>query len=261
MSQPFDAVAATYDRDFTDRRLGMWLRDLVWEHIPFQAGDHILELGCGTGEDALRLARRGVQVIATDVSAVMLAKAKQKVKSAGLSGQVTFQQLDLNRPDQLADESMGAFDGVLANFGALNCVADRRALADYLAQRVRAGGQSILVVMGPLCPWEILWHLLHLKPAQAFRRWKAGEMAHVGDGEKIPVWYPSPRRLQSDFISHFRHCKTIGIGTLLPPSYLAHLVDRWPGAFARFATVDRLWGGHLPMTWLNDHYMLVMERV
>lgn len=261
MSHPFDAVAATYDRDFTDRRLGIWLRDMVWEHIPFHAGQHILELGCGTGEDAIRLAKRGVRVTATDASATMLETAEDKSRVAGLLQPIAFQQLDMNQLNPLSRGSDSTFDGALANFGALNCVSDRRELAEYLAHYTLEGAKIVLVVMGPLCLWEILWHVLHMQPGQAFRRFRSGETAHVGDGEKIPVWYPSPRRLRSEFAPYFRHRQTIGIGTLLPPSYLAHLVDRWPGIFSRLAAIDRRWGGNFPMTWFNDHYISVMERV
>src|SRR5574341_1364692 len=63
-AHPFDAAALTYDEIFTQRRLGSWLREMVRERLPFQPGDHILELGCGTGEDALWLAQRGISVTA-----------------------------------------------------------------------------------------------------------------------------------------------------------------------------------------------------
>ena len=47
------------------------LRGRVWQTLErtFTPGQHILELACGTGEDALWLAQRGIQVTATDGSA------------------------------------------------------------------------------------------------------------------------------------------------------------------------------------------------
>jgi len=56
----FDAVASGYDAAFTERTLGRMLRAAVRERLPFAAGDRVLELGCGTGEDAIWLDRKSV---------------------------------------------------------------------------------------------------------------------------------------------------------------------------------------------------------
>jgi hypothetical protein len=49
-----------------------------------------------------------------------------------------------------------------------------------------------------------------------------------------------------------------GIGSLLPPSYLAGLVDRWPRVFAAFARAEP----SMPLSaWWADHYLMVLERV
>ena len=50
---------------------------------PLKAGERVLELNCGTGEDAVHLARRGVRVLATDNSPRMLAAARSKIARAG----------------------------------------------------------------------------------------------------------------------------------------------------------------------------------
>ena len=64
----FDAFASTYDTDFTHTHLGQLLRQRVWRVLAqqFHAGQHILELTCGTGEDAVWLAQQGANVTATD---------------------------------------------------------------------------------------------------------------------------------------------------------------------------------------------------
>ncbi len=41
-------------------------------------GKSVLELGCGTGNDAARMARAGFRVVATDLSAQAVAAARQK---------------------------------------------------------------------------------------------------------------------------------------------------------------------------------------
>jgi ubiquinone/menaquinone biosynthesis C-methylase UbiE len=69
----FVRIAATYDAQWTDRPVGRAQRDLVWRNADrlFHAGDAILDIGCGTGEDAAHFTARGVRVHATDVSAQM----------------------------------------------------------------------------------------------------------------------------------------------------------------------------------------------
>ena len=263
-AHPFDAAAAGYDAAFTDRQLGRWVRGIVWERMAaaFKPGDRLLELGCGTGEDAVWLARRGVRVDATDAAPAMLAATRRKADSAGVGEFVTTRLLDLSQSSavgKVAGEPLEQYDGAYSNFGPLNCVEDRRALAGELARLVRPGGKLVLVVMGPLCPWEVAWHLARLRPRGAIRRFRSGQPAHVGD-DVLPVWYPSPHRLAREFAPHFEVREHIGVGLLLPHSEMSGLVDRAPGLFAGLARIDRRFAGALPWRWLNDHYLMVLER-
>jgi SAM-dependent methyltransferase len=273
ISHPFDAAAADYDATFTQRRLSRWLRETVWERLAasFRPGVSVLELGCGTGEDAVWLARRGVRVLATDAAPEMLAVAQRKAAAAGVADRIAFARLDLGEMGdgrwEIGDGSISNFqspisqyDGAFSNFGALNCLPDRRPVAEMLADRVRPAGRVVLVVMGPLCPWEVTWHLLHGEVGTAFRRLRPGVEAHVGMGATVRVWYPSPRRLRMEFAPHFHLVETVGIATLLPPPYLDHLVERWPRAFETLALLDRRLERMVPWTWLNDHYLAVFER-
>jgi SAM-dependent methyltransferase len=263
-AHPFDAAAANYDAGFTRTRLGRWLREAVRARLArsFRPGERVLELGCGTGEDAVWLAGRGVRVVATDASPAMLSVARRKADRTGTADRLRFAPLDLGSAGAWAerDDLAGEYDGAFSNFGALNCLPDRSHLASALAGLVRPEGQVVLVLMGPLCPWEIAWHLAHGRAGTAFRRFRSGIRAHVGGGKTVRVWYPSPRRIRREFRPHFRHLETVGIGALLPPSYLGHLADRSPGVFERLSALDGRIGNRFPWTWLNDHYLVRMER-
>ncbi|MFS8531957.1 class I SAM-dependent methyltransferase [Sphaerobacter thermophilus] len=264
----FDAAAPSYDAVFTHRTLGRLLRAAVWEHLDaaFHPGDRVLDLGCGTGEDAVRLAQRGIDVLATDVSAGMIAVAREKAADAGVAERVHLAQVDLREHPLSLPASWRGSDGIagaFSSFGALNCLPDRRRLASTLAAWVRPGGRLVLVLMGPLCPWEIGWHLARGQPRRAVRRLTAGRdgtLAHTGGGTSVRVWYPTPRRLRAEFAPAFRHVRTVGIGVLLPPSYLAGLVECQPRAFTRLAALERRIAGRFPWPWLADHYLMVLER-
>ncbi|MCO5996686.1 class I SAM-dependent methyltransferase [Actinoallomurus rhizosphaericola] len=70
-----------------------------------------LDLGCGTGGDAIWLAERGWRVTAVDVSETVLRRAAAAAAEAGVADRITWQQHDLSRsfPD-------GVFDLVSAQF-------------------------------------------------------------------------------------------------------------------------------------------------
>jgi SAM-dependent methyltransferase len=272
----FDAAAAGYDAQFSATRLGRLLRQRVWDTLAevFEPGQRILELGCGTGEDAVFLARRGISVLATDASAGMLAVARTKVAQAGVADRVRFAQIDAARlaldgnlsprpsndlvasGEPRSGDVASAYDGALADFGVLNCLGDRRRFGEALAERLTRGAALVAVVMGPLCVWEVAWYLLHGDLRRATRRWRSGALAQVGSA-RLPVWYPSPSRLRSELAATFELESLVGLGTLLPPSYLSHLVDRWPDLFTRLATLDQRVPGS---PWLADHYVAVFER-
>jgi SAM-dependent methyltransferase len=252
-------VAADYDWQLTDSRLGRLLRRRVWHVLGdiFEPGQHLLELACGTGEDALWLARRGIRVTATDGSAAMLEQARTKATRAGVGDLIELRQIALQELPRTLAGREPLYDGVLSDLGGLNVVGDWRPLAGALGRLIRPGGYVVFVPMGPLCPWEIGWHLAHGQPRMAFRRWRQPARARVG-AVTIPIWYPSARALRRAFAPAFTHRLTRPLGLLLPPSYLGHLVEGWPRLFGALDRWERiiapLWGG-----W-GDHYILVLER-
>ena len=84
----FDERAAGYDADFTNTPLGSALRTLVWARLDrlFTGAQRVLDLGCGTGEDAMYLAARGTRVLGLDASAAMVRTAQEKARQRGLRG-------------------------------------------------------------------------------------------------------------------------------------------------------------------------------
>lgn len=93
----FDGLAPDYDATFSDLDLGRLLRRSAWTWLDraFGPGDRVLELGCGTGLDAVHLASRGVAVVATDASMAMLEVTRGRVASANAGDLVRVARLDL----------------------------------------------------------------------------------------------------------------------------------------------------------------------
>lgn len=252
---PFDAMAADYDAAFTRSAVGAAMRPAVWREIDraFTPGQRVLEMSCGTGEDAAHLAARGVRVLATDISENMLAQTSAKAQRLGLGERIEVARLDFN-----AAEWPGAgqqFDGALSNFGGLNCAGDLRSVADKLAARLRPGARVVLCVMGPYVPWEWLWYLGKRQPAKAFRRLR-GSVAWRG----ITIYYPSVRALRQAFAAQFAWRGAFAVGSLVPPSYAEPWAQAHPRALRWLNGVERRFERLAPLVWTADHYVATLER-
>jgi SAM-dependent methyltransferase len=260
----FDALATDYDAGFTRGLLGRLLRNRVWARLDarFPRPGRILDVGCGTGEDAVYLASRGHQVVALDASRAMVEAARRKAAAAGFEQRISIRHASIETLVARAahttsnDDAEALFDGAFSNFGAVNCCAvDFASLARGLAARLTPGAPLILVVMGPAVPWEWLWYLARGEPRTAVRRLRASGVPWRG----VVVRYPSIRKLQRAFGTSFRYRGVSALGCLLPPTYagwlvrqsrLLHALDRWE---RRMAAVP-------PLPWLADHYVLELER-
>jgi ubiquinone/menaquinone biosynthesis C-methylase UbiE len=256
----FDVAARDYDRRFTETEIGRVLRESVWRHLDavLAPGSKILELGCGTGEDALRLAGRGHRVLATDVSPAMLEQASRKIDTAGVADRVRFARVDLAAVAGEPEPPEAPFDAVFSNFGALNCIADCSELAAVLHRWLCPGGRAIFVVMGPVCLWEIAWYGLHLRPRIATRRWRDGREVAIGENHTLRVWYPSPARLRDQLKPWFNVRETLGIGAVVPPTYAAAVIRNRPALLGRLDDLDRRWAHR--SAGIADHYLLSLER-
>jgi SAM-dependent methyltransferase len=251
----FDAIAADYDASFTGTAIGARMRWAVWRRCAarFAPGSRVLEMNCGTGEDAIWLARRGVEVLATDISPAMLRQAEDKAADSETPTRPRFRALaweDLGSLDE------GLFDGLLSNFGGLNCVADLDAVARSAAARLRSGGVAVLCIMGPVVPWEWIWFGLRGEPAKAFRRLRRGGTEWSG----IPIRYPSIGQVRRAFSPDFRMLRVSAIGALLPPPYSEPLLGRFPALIRLLDAIERRCESVWPLPYLADHYLLELER-
>ncbi len=256
---PFDSLAGDYDRTFSDTLIGRWLRTRAQARLAahFGAGDRVLEIGCGTGLDALFLAQRGVSVTATDASAAMLSAAQARI---GPDLPVTFARLDLNAlpPDGFRDQR---YDGAFASFGPVNAAADVSALAAWLAGRVRPGGAVCLGVMGPLCLWEIVWHALHGDFKTAGRRLGGQAQFTPPDAPAMTVRYPSVNTLTQVFAPWFARAHVESMGLFLPPSDVYGVIERRPRLLRLLTALEARAVGVPSLARLADHYWIELVRV
>ena len=256
-AQPFDDAASAYDAAFTASALGRALRTLAWERLDgaFRGPGRILEIGCGTGEDAVHLALRGLDVLATDPSPAMLRVAADKAKRMGCSQRIEFRCLPMERlGTELAGER---FDGTWSNFGALNCVSNLDAAVAELAPLLAPGAPLAWVVMGRHVPWEWAWFLARGERAKAFRRQQAG--GAVWRGTRIV--YPTPAELERTLAPYFAATRRLPLGIVLPPSYASGWLERRPRLLRSLVRAERSAQRSQALAALADHYVLEARRL
>ncbi len=112
----------------------------------------VLEIGCGTGSTALRLAPFTRRLLATDVSTGMVAIAREKLAAQPVP-QLAFAVADADAPAA----GPGDYHAVLA-FNLLHLVSDLDGALESAVQALRPGGLLIsktacIAEMNPLIPW------------------------------------------------------------------------------------------------------------
>lgn len=102
-----------------------------------KASDVVFEFGCGTGTSALKLAPSVARIVASDISAEMIAVAREKAE-AECCANVEFA---VAAPDA-APWGDASFDAVLG-FNILHLVADREAALRGVHRMLKPGGLFI----------------------------------------------------------------------------------------------------------------------
>jgi SAM-dependent methyltransferase len=263
----FDAVAPEYDAAYgpTGNAVMGWLRQenvaLLMETFPRRS--RLLEIGCGTGEEALQLAREGHTVLATDVSPRMVSQTHTKAAAEGLGDRVFALALPAGKIGALRPAT--PFDGAYASFGALNCEPNLKSVASGLARLLRPEGYFVCSVMARWCPFEIVWYMLHARPLTALRRLRGGwQQAPVAGGADIratvPVRYLSTSDVAGEFKPAFELKQVLSLPLLLPPPYLDALFRRQRALFARLEPWERRLRERRPWRNWGDHLALVMRK-
>jgi SAM-dependent methyltransferase len=133
----------------------------------------VLELACGTGSHALALERLGHEILATDDSEDMLARARHK--AAQQSSQVVFERRNMTA----LDAAGGPFDAAVCMFDSIGYVLTNEALRqvfDGVRAHLRPGGLFVFE----------FWHaaaMLRSYESVRVRRWAQpdGELLRISE--------------------------------------------------------------------------------
>ncbi len=256
----FDAVAPVFDV-----RFGSWasvaaqrraVRAALLQRFPPKG--HVLEIGGGTGEDAVFLAERGFRILLTDASPAMASIAEQKLSPLGSCAQIVAGEELEHFAEQrhLAGEQL--FDGAFSNFAPLNCVQDIRSVAKGLASLLKPGAAAMLVLFGTCCPAEMIVETLCGRPRQALRRFNRDSAPARLAKRNFEVFYHRDCDLRRAFGPWFDLEKKIGIGVAVPPSAAEPWISRHPRLLNSMDAFDRVMAR--PLAMLGDHVLYQFRR-
>ncbi len=141
----WDAMAAYWDEQMAAGKT--WQRNLIQPAVEglleLRPGERVLEIACGNGEFARRMAELGARVLATDFSERMLERARAH------GGDVEYRLADAaDEAELLALGEPRSFDAAVCNMAIMDMV-EIEPMASALARLVRAGGRFVFSTLHP----------------------------------------------------------------------------------------------------------------
>jgi Methyltransferase domain len=256
-NSPEDSPENSYDQR-TGSKASFWQRQQFQKVLGHYARPgHWLELGAGTGTDALWLTNRGIEVTCTEPHPWMFAQLQ--AKTAGIAA---IHALPL-KAEQLDELGEHVFDGAFSNFAALNCVEDLSAVAQTLAEHLKTRAPVVLCLFNRQCGWELalglLQGLFQGNPERLWRRQGHQRLVEMQPSIEVSTFYHRPQAIMQAFEPWFRLEARVGMGIAIPPSGWI-LADRAPMFFQALHHLDMAWGKGLGLRSLGDHQIWCFTR-
>jgi|ERR1700722_8371056 len=256
----FDSVASDYDGPRGNNDLIQEMRSEMWRCLDatFAPGSRLIDLGCGTGLDAVRMARIGHHVTATDWSPQMVKRTGDRALQERLTDRVQAITVGAHELQRL--EEAGRYDGAYSNLGPLNCVPDLADVSRECARLLKPGGALVFTVIGRFCPWEIAHYLSRRRWARATVRFARTVVPVTMNNHTIWTRYYSPREFYRAFNRDFTLERFRGLCVFAPPPYLTWVREKHPRAHERLWRLDRRVAAWPLVRGMGDHFLIVMKK-
>jgi SAM-dependent methyltransferase len=258
--EAFDSVAADYDGPRGNNDLIQDMRAQMWRKLEatFAPGCRLIDLGCGTGLDAVHLAGSGHYVLATDWSPQMVERTRERAANESLSKRVSAVNVGAQELEKL--DGAESFDGAYSNLGPLNCVPNLREVSRQCARLLKPGGRLVFTVIGRFCPWEIAHYALLGRWARAKIRF-ARDVVPVGmNNHTIWTRYYGPREFYREFAEEFNLTQFRGLCVFAPPPYITAVRIKYPRLYRWLWWLDKRAAGLPLIRGMGDHFLIVMTK-
>jgi SAM-dependent methyltransferase len=256
----FDSVAADYDGQRGNNELIQDMRSEMWRWLDATYSSHsrLIDIGCGTGLDAIRMAQLGHQVTAIDWSPQMVQRTADRARREGVTNNVRALPIGAQELSRL--EGTALYDGAYSNLGPLNCVPGLDEVSRECARLLKPGAALVFTVIGRVCPWEMAHYMLAGRWARARIRYAPDFVAVGMNNRTIWTHYYRPREFYRYFQREFALQEYRGVCTFTPPPYLTWMRDKHPGWYERLWRLDRRVSGFRWLRDIGDHFLMVMKR-
>jgi ubiquinone/menaquinone biosynthesis C-methylase UbiE len=256
----FDSVAADYDGPRGNNDLIQDMRSEMWQWLDatFPRGSRLIDLGCGTGLDAVRMAKLGHFVTATDWSPQMVSRTSDRAEREHVTDRVESIVVGAHELHRLG--AAAEYDGAYSNLGPLNCVPDLTEVSRECARLLRPGGALVFTVIGRFCPWEIAHYLRRRRWARAAVRFSRNVVPVGMNKHTIWTQYFGPREFYRSFERHFSLEHFRGLCVFAPPPYLTWVREKYPDRHAWLWRLDRRMSGWPVIRGMGDHFLIVMRK-
>jgi ubiquinone/menaquinone biosynthesis C-methylase UbiE len=259
---PFDNSSVNYDSVFTHSVTGMEQRKIVWRYLSKYdwSGRDVLEINCGTGEDAFFLARLGCKVLATDASQGMISQCILKSKASPVQPSPEFRKASFTELEALVGNNR--FDLVLSDFSGLNCIdhEELKRTSLFLNNFLKPGGRMIIVVFGKHCIWEKLYMLYKGRLKDLNRRSNSVGVLATVSGYELSTFYYSPKDLRQIFQS-LKFVASKPVGLCITPTYLDSFFINKSFLFKVLKAMENIFGRISFLSDFADHYLIEFKKV
>jgi SAM-dependent methyltransferase len=244
LAERFDAIEA-------ENRILRFMRvhslEAVLAEMP--EGGRLLELGSGTGTEAVAVARaKGSKVVAVEPTTELATIVKSKASAAHL--QVEVHELGAFAALQALAGRGEMFDGAWSSF-ALAYEVPLEQLRAPLAAVLNPAAPFVCSLRNPWClcePWSI--------PSR-----RAGRYRHKVGEARVPLRHYSVRQAVGALLPEFRLESYTGLAVLVPPPRYGVAWNRLGALASAIERLDARVAGRFPTMGLGDHTLFRFRRM
>ena len=262
VAEAFDSASEEYDFTIRGNFINRWIRERSIKELLRLAGrdDTLLEIGCGTGAEALEISRHVAGIVATDISPRMVSLLARKVDAKGLGTRVTPLRLGAGEISRASGFLPYGKTRLAYSFnGALNCEPSIETFPLELSKVIEDRGYFLCSIRNTFCLSEALAHAAVLQFDKMAPRKKQPIMVSVG-GMDIPSLYYRPGPFAKLFRPHFRVRRMVGLPAILPPAYLSDRYFRARRILSFAERLETVVAHRFPLNRMGDQTLLVFQK-
>ncbi len=240
----YDGKKASFDRYLRKRNLEILMQT-------FSPGQSLLEIGCGTGTEAMIMQSYGCKLTLVDLSYEMVKAASRK-----LNGEALF----VNTPAENINCFKIQFDGAYASFGVVNCVTDPEGFFGKLHRILKPNGYFVASVINRWYWGDFLLSAIRI-PNYLKKRLKGkGNIILNGVESSATAHFYSPRTLAKLASPQFKIRKYYALPVALPPPYLNPAQKLPRRLFTLLDGIESVVYNKFPFKLFGDQTIIVFQK-